>query len=456
MGGECEECKRHTKSESPMRTATAPSCTAFDFAMVPVRQHRALIVSDPSDPMEHAADHMAERVMNSQSLPRLASTNLRLVQRQVASAASARPDQDEPEDPIASGPGQLIEEAGDESGRPKLAPGADTRATTHRVQVPDGPGTTLQRGTQNFMESRFGYDFSNVRVHGDSAAARSAEQLQAHAYTVGEHIYFAENQYRPDEDQGRRLLAHELTHVVQQRGGEPSLVQRQRRRAGPMDSPRGAGQHRKRQKKLPPCATGDCNGACALPVEPARRNPSCGNETCSGGSAANSSNFIRHLDVDLTTQMVVAELGTAARTASTVSFLSSPNPAVTPPGPHRIGRKCGPCHTNNDAHGMGWFTGFANDLEFGFHNSQRVARGVHSLGCVRVAPCDRAKWIHDNTTSGTTTVCVHRGDHCKPKSKKKAPNRNGETGGTGSAMSPLVSDLEPGMIKPEAAESEMA
>ncbi|GAB3777832.1 hypothetical protein GCM10028796_57430 [Ramlibacter monticola] len=75
------------------------------------------------------------------------------------------------------------------------------------------------------MESRLGVDLSNVRVHTDGAAAASANALSARAFTHGEHIAFAEGAYRPETTEGRRLLAHELTHVAQQRGGRP-VVQR--------------------------------------------------------------------------------------------------------------------------------------------------------------------------------------------------------------------------------------
>lgn len=68
------------------------------------------------------------------------------------------------------------------------------------------------------MESRFGYDFSGVRVHADELSARSAAAVHAHAYTVGSQIAFARGRYRPDTIEGTRLIAHELTHVVQQRG----------------------------------------------------------------------------------------------------------------------------------------------------------------------------------------------------------------------------------------------
>lgn len=66
------------------------------------------------------------------------------------------------------------------------------------------------------MEQRFGHDFSQVRVHHDGAAGRSARMVNASAYTVGNHIVFGNGQLQPQASDGRRLLAHELTHVVQQ------------------------------------------------------------------------------------------------------------------------------------------------------------------------------------------------------------------------------------------------
>lgn len=86
----------------------------------------------------------------------------------------------------------------------------------HRVL--DSPGRPLDAGTRGFMESRFGHDFSQVRVHTDSQAGESARAVNAHAYTVGQDIAFAPGKYNPGLESGRRLLAHELAHTVQQQG----------------------------------------------------------------------------------------------------------------------------------------------------------------------------------------------------------------------------------------------
>jgi hypothetical protein len=79
-------------------------------------------------------------------------------------------------------------------------------------------GNPLDGGIRAFFDSRFGHDFSRVRVHTDAVAAESANQVRAQAFTVGDHIMFGKGQFAPATEEGRRLLAHELAHVVQQSG----------------------------------------------------------------------------------------------------------------------------------------------------------------------------------------------------------------------------------------------
>lgn len=79
-------------------------------------------------------------------------------------------------------------------------------------------GQPLDSATRAFMEPRFGYDFADVRVHTNSAATRSVSDVNALAFTVGNHIAFGSDQYAPGTPRGNRLLAHELAHVVQQGG----------------------------------------------------------------------------------------------------------------------------------------------------------------------------------------------------------------------------------------------
>jgi len=83
-------------------------------------------------------------------------------------------------------------------------------------EVLDSPGEPLDAGTRAFFEPRFGRDFSQVRVHADAKATESARSVNALAYTYGQDVVFAGTRFAPQTTEGKRLLAHELTHVVQQ------------------------------------------------------------------------------------------------------------------------------------------------------------------------------------------------------------------------------------------------
>lgn len=82
--------------------------------------------------------------------------------------------------------------------------------------VLNSPGQPPDAATHSFMSSRFGHDFSQVRIHTDARAAESARAVNALAYTVGNNMVFGAGQFRPDSTAGKRLLAHELTHTIQQ------------------------------------------------------------------------------------------------------------------------------------------------------------------------------------------------------------------------------------------------
>lgn len=92
-------------------------------------------------------------------------------------------------------------------------------------------GRAMEPEVRAWMESCFGHDFSRVRVHTDRDAADAAREMDAHALARGEHVYFARGLYRPSTHEGRRLLAHELTHTLQQPPDSPRPVV-QRRGAG--------------------------------------------------------------------------------------------------------------------------------------------------------------------------------------------------------------------------------
>jgi len=114
----------------------------------------------------------------------------------------------------------------DADGLLDLQRSAGNAATAELVQrspvldvLGSGGGAPLDPDTRADMEGRLGHDFGDVRVHTDGRAHDSAVAVNAHAYTVGRDIVFQRSAYDPASDAGRRTLAHELTHVVQQRSG---------------------------------------------------------------------------------------------------------------------------------------------------------------------------------------------------------------------------------------------
>ncbi|KQT17903.1 hypothetical protein ASG31_03965 [Chryseobacterium sp. Leaf404] len=90
----------------------------------------------------------------------------------------------------------------------------------NQIYSSQGSGQTMDKGTKNFMETRFGVDFSAVRIHTDSRADAMSKNLNARAFTVGNNIYFKNGEYSPSQNSGKFLLAHELTHTLQQSGGK--------------------------------------------------------------------------------------------------------------------------------------------------------------------------------------------------------------------------------------------
>ncbi len=95
---------------------------------------------------------------------------------------------------------------------PQVSSGIESRINSLK-----GGGQPLDPATRSFFEPRFGHDFSHVRVHADGSAAETANSVNAKAFTLGSNVVFGSGEYQPGSDQGRRLLSHELTHVVQQK-----------------------------------------------------------------------------------------------------------------------------------------------------------------------------------------------------------------------------------------------
>ena len=153
-----------------------------------------LKVSTPGDVLEREADRVAEHVLHS------------------------------PE------PGEKLNTSID--GQLRLSPDTSRAAQGSRELSPDvhdvvpSPGEPLDTATRAFMEPRFGHDFAHVRIHCDERSAAVARSLNARAYTVGTHIVFGAGEYAPSREAGKRLLAHEMAHVLQQNQSGTLAIQR--------------------------------------------------------------------------------------------------------------------------------------------------------------------------------------------------------------------------------------
>ena len=166
------------------------------YAQGPINIQPKLVVSNPGDVYEQEADHIAEHVM-------------RMPEHQLQRSCQCG----------GECPGCKNEQAAHERLQTKPVQSKDSGeivAPPIVNEVLHSPGQPLDPSTRAFMEPRFGHDFSHVRVHSDAAAAASAKSVNAKAFTVSNAIVFGANQYSPASIEGRRLLAHELAHVVQQ------------------------------------------------------------------------------------------------------------------------------------------------------------------------------------------------------------------------------------------------
>jgi hypothetical protein len=165
-----------TKPEARPAAATPARSTLFG----PIQ--RKLAVNHRGDACEHEADRVADHVMGQTDPAR--SNTMPVQTRRSASEGHV-----------------------------------DTEVSAVVRDVLQSPGQPIDAATRAFIEPRFGHDFSKIRVHADGQAARSASAVNALAYASGRHLVFGAGQYAPMTAPGRRLLAHELTHTIQQGAG---------------------------------------------------------------------------------------------------------------------------------------------------------------------------------------------------------------------------------------------
>lgn len=211
-------------------TPAASTRFGHDFSHIPMHRPAAralqtkLAINKPGDEYEQQADRISEQVT-------------RMSEAQVQRAC-----------PCDGGcPKCQTEQPGQERDRvqaKRVGPGdfVQTAVPPTVREVLSSPGQCLDTATRVFMESRFGHEFSQVRVRADAKAAESAGAINALAYTVGRDVVFGAGQYQPHTGEGRRLLAHELSHTIQQgaaprHGNQPRLAGVDLVRARPAKTP---------------------------------------------------------------------------------------------------------------------------------------------------------------------------------------------------------------------------
>ncbi len=190
----------------------------FDFPKIAIQPK--LKVTQPGDANEQEADRVAEQILKM-SLSDAATSSTTFVKKgeQVSRKCSACEMNKKEEENL------------DISRKPATISNQETmdEITEGISSVRPREGFPLDASTKGFMESRFGFDFSNVRIHSGEMAPKSAQSINALAYTFGEDIVFNAGYYQPNTLEGKRLIAHELTHVTQQdkRYATEAVVQRQ-------------------------------------------------------------------------------------------------------------------------------------------------------------------------------------------------------------------------------------
>lgn len=181
-----------------------------NFSQIPLKDgplpgiQAKLTIGQPGDKYEQEADRVAAQVV---SMPEsysggMASPSIQPLHPKLGQPVQRQADMDEDEEML------------------QAKRTVDAKKAIPNINLHSGDGRPLARPVRNFMEARFNRDFGQVRLHTDGAASRMARDLSAQAFTHKQDIFFRAGQYQPGTNSGKELLAHELTHVVQQTGSK--------------------------------------------------------------------------------------------------------------------------------------------------------------------------------------------------------------------------------------------
>lgn len=201
---------QHMASTCPSFPSACP--TGGTCHTCPAKVQAKLVIAQPRDKYEREADLVADTVMR---MPQPGWKEDRPLQRSCL----------EREEELRRQP---VEEEGELYTKQVCGGSAElTPNIQARIGGLTGSGQALPDSVRNFFESRFGHDLSAVRVHTGAAASEAAEAVNARAFTVGHKIIFGVNQYKPETADSSRLIAHELTHTIQQAGVAGKTLQRE-------------------------------------------------------------------------------------------------------------------------------------------------------------------------------------------------------------------------------------
>lgn len=282
----CAARARSAAASQPTRTARTQARTAVPVVL----QRQPLTVADVDSPLEREADRVADRVMRMPTpggggigVSRGSKASVQRLCPECEEGLQRQPIEDEEEEamaverPHAAPKTALLRQVEEQPEEDQVAPArpiatdedlllvakaegptgaAAPAGTAERIAALRGGGRPLGADVRGFMEPRFGADFGQVRIHAGGRASALAHSVRAQAFTVGGDIVFGDGRFRPDTQAGRWLLAHELTHTLQQSdaAGEPQ-ARRMIQRATCESVP-------------PPSAMTACTPATTTPPEP--------------------------------------------------------------------------------------------------------------------------------------------------------------------------------------------
>lgn len=172
-----------------------------------------LRIGSPNDKYEQEADRIADQVVQGGNQVQQNQQVGHLVQRKCTECDEEGLQMK----PLSEQVTPLIQTKSNASGQ------VVTDSVSKGIQSAKGSGKSIESSTKTFLENQFGSDFSNVNIHTGNKAAQLNQQVNARAFTVGNDIFFNKGEYQPTSNRGKHLLAHELTHTVQQSNKKSKL-----------------------------------------------------------------------------------------------------------------------------------------------------------------------------------------------------------------------------------------